>query len=204
MAVSLDKVKQLREETQAGIVECKNALDKADGDIAEAKKILRKKGLKLAEKKSGKQTNQGIIASYVHHNRRVGTLVEVQCQSDFVARNQEFVEFAQQVAMHVAAFDPSWVAPEDVPEADLKEEEAVLRSQAEREGKPAHIVDKIIEGRMKKFYQRYCLLNQAFLKDEEKTVGDVVRELVARVGENIRISRFIRFELQGLREDSSE
>jgi len=134
----------------------------------------------------------------------VGTLVEVQCQSDFVARNQEFVEFAQQVAMHVAAFDPSWVAPEDVPEADLKEEEAVLRSQAEREGKPAHIVDKIIEGRMKKFYQRYCLLNQAFLKDEEKTVGDVVRELVARVGENIRISRFIRFELQGLREDSSE
>jgi len=196
MTVPLENVKKLREETQASIIECKKALEETDGDLKEAKKILRKKGLEIAEKKSGIQTNQGIITSYVHHNRRVGTLVEIHCQSDFVARSQDFVSFCRNVAMHIAAFDPRWVSSTDVPETVIEEEESILRAQAENEGKPEHIVEKIVQGRLKKFYDRHCLLNQIFLKEEDKTAQDILQELIARVGENIIIHRFVRYELE--------
>jgi len=196
MTVSLEDVKKLREETQAKIIECKKALEETNGDLKEAKKILRKKGLEIAEKKSGIQTNQGIITSYIHHDGRMGTLVEIHCQSDFVARNQDFVDFCRNVAMHIAAFSPDWISPRDVPETAIKEEESVLRAQAENEKKPEHIVEKIIEGRLKKFYDRHCLLNQIFLKEEDKTVQNVLQELIARLGENIKIHRFIRYELE--------
>lgn len=196
MTVSLEDVKKLREETQAKIIECKKALEETNGDLREAKKILRKKGLEIAEKKSGIQTNQGIITSYIHHDGRMGTLVEIHCQSDFVARNQDFADFCRNVAMHIAAFSPDWISPRDVPETAIKEEESVLRAQAENEKKPEHIVEKIIEGRLKKFYDRHCLLNQIFLKEEDKTVQNVLQELIARLGENIKIHRFIRYELE--------
>ena len=196
MTVSLENVKKLREETQAKIIECKKALEETNGNLKEAKKILRKKGLEIAEKKSGIQTNQGIITSYIHHDGRMGALVEIHCQSDFVARNRDFVDFCGNVAMHIAAFSPDWISPKDVPETVIKEEESVLRVQAESERKPEHIVEKIIQGRLKKFYDRHCLLNQIFLKEEDKTVQDVLQELIARLGENMKIHRFIRYELE--------
>jgi len=195
MNIPIEKVKRLREKTGAGIINCKKALEEAKGDIDEAKKILRKRGVKIARKKNRKETNQGTIASYVHHNGNIGTLVEVHCQSDFVARNSEFQKFAKDIAMHIAAFDPQWLSPENVPASVIEEEKAIIRSQLEKENKPAPIMDKIVEGRMKKFYSGACLLSQPFLKDEEKTVKEHLQELIAKLGENIRIHRFVRYEL---------
>jgi elongation factor Ts len=196
MNIPIEKVKRLREETLAGVINCKKALEEAKGDIDEAKKILRKKGIKIAQKKSGKATNQGTIASYIHHNGNVGTLVEIRCQSDFAARNSEFQKFAKDIAMHIAAFDPQWLSPEDVPASVIAEEKAIIRSQLEKANKPAHIMDKIVEGKIKKFYSEVCLLSQPFLKDEEKTVKEHLQELIAKVGENIKIHRFVRYELR--------
>lgn len=197
MNVSFDKVKQLRAETLVGIVECKKALEESEGDIEKAKLLLRKKGMKIAEKKLEEATNQGLIASYMHHNARVGVLVEVQCQSDFVARNEEFQQFARDVAMHIAASSPKWIAQQDIPPKCLQEEEEVIQAEIKDDGKPAHIVDKIIQGKMKKFYESVCLLDQPYIKDEDKTVGDYLQQMVARLGENIKIKRFVRFELGG-------
>lgn len=195
MKISLEMVKRLREKTQAPVVECKSALEKTQGNLEEAEKILRKRGIEVAQKKSGRKVKEGVISSYIHHNGRVGVLVELNCETDFVARNQEFREFGKNIAMHIAAFSPRWVSPEDVPPQALREEKAILREQAEKEGKPPQIVEKIVEGRLKKFYTQKCLLSQPYFKDMEKTVKDVLQELISKVGENIKIGRFVRIEL---------
>ena len=195
MSISLDKVKKLREETLAGIVDCKKALEESKGDLEKAKIILRKKGVKIAQKKSTETTNQGLITSYIHHNGRVGSLVEIRCQSDFVAKNKEFQQFGKDIAMQVAASNPKWISPEEVPREKVEEEKQILVEEAKGEGKPSHIVDRIVQGRMKKFYERVCLLNQPYIKDEEKKVKDYLQQMIAKLGENIKIVRFIRFEL---------
>ena len=195
MSIALDKVKRLREETLAGVLECKKALEESNGNLEEAKKILRRRGIKIAQKKSGRITNQGVIVSYVHHNKRVGAMVEVHCESDFVAKNDEFQRFAKDLAMHVVAFDPKWIVPENVPAKVIEEEKSILESQAKKEGKPQQIIEKIVQGRIKKFYNQTCLLDQSFIKDEKRTVRDYLHEIVAKLGENVKIHRFIRYEL---------
>ncbi|MBA7679510.1 Elongation factor Ts [subsurface metagenome] len=196
MGMSVDKIKKLREETLAGVLNCKEALLEAKGDIAEAKKILRKRGIKIAEKKSGEKTARGIIVSYVHHNGKVGVLVEIHCQSDFVARNAEFQLFTKDIAMHIAAFDPQWISPEEIPTSVLEEEKGILTEEAKKEDRPQHILEKIVEGRLRKFYTRVCLLEQPFFKDDKKTVTDCLRELIGKVGENVKIERFVRYRLR--------
>jgi len=201
MDVSLEKIKRLRGETSAGILHCKEALQETRGDFEKAKKVLRKKGIEFAEMKSGKKTTQGKIASYVHHNGKMGALVEVHCQSDFVAKNSEFQEFSKNIAMHVVACNPQWNSPEDIPTEVIEEEKAVLKAQAEKEGKPDKIIDKIIEGRIRKFCARVCLLEQPFFRDDKKITRDYLQEFIAKVGENIEIYRFVRYELRGEIED---
>ncbi|TET45191.1 elongation factor Ts [Candidatus Aerophobetes bacterium] len=196
MGISVDKIKKLRQETLAGVLNCKEALLEAKGDIAEAKKILRKRGVKIAEKKSGEKTARGIIASYIHHNGKVGVLVEIHCQSDFVARNAEFQSFTKDIAMHIAAFDPQWISPEEIPTSVLEEEKDILTEEAKKEDRPQHILEKIVEGRLRKFYTRVCLLEQPFFKDDKKTVTDCLRELIGKVGENVKIERFVRYRLR--------
>ncbi|MFQ6067005.1 MAG: translation elongation factor Ts [bacterium] len=196
MEISLDKVRRLREETSAGILDCKKALVETKGNLEEAKRVLRRKGIEIARRKSGEKTAQGTINSYIHHNKRVGTLVEIHCQSDFVARNSEFQEFAKSIAMHIAACDPRWISAEEIPSKVLEEERAVLKARAEKEGKPSKIIDKIVEGRMKKFYSEACLLEQPFFKDEKKTVRQHLEEFIAKVGENVKIQRFVRYQLR--------
>ncbi len=196
MEVSLDKVRRLRGETLAGILDCKKALVETKGNLEEAKRILRRKGIEIARRKSGEKTAQGIIASYIHHNGRVGTLVEIHCQSDFVTKNSEFQEFAKSVAMHIAAFDPQWISAEEIPAKVLEEEKAILKVQAEKEGKPSKIIEKIVGGRMKKFYSEVCLLEQPFFKDEKKTVRQHLEEVIAKIGENVKIHRFVRYQLR--------
>jgi len=191
----LEKVKKLREETNAGVVDCKKALEESKGDLEKARLILRKKGAKIAQKKSGEVTNQWLITSYIHYNGRVGVLVQSHCQSDFVAKNEEFQQFVKNIAMQIAASNPKWVSQEDVPQEKIEEERKILTEQAKEEGKPSHIVEKIVEGRMKKFYEQVCLLNQPYIKDEEKTVKEYLQQMIAKLGENIRIARFVRFEL---------
>jgi elongation factor Ts len=201
MDVSLEKIKRLRGETSAGILHCKEALQETRGDFEKAKKVLRKKGIEIAEMKSGKKTTQGKIASYVHHNGKMGALVEVHCQSDFIAKNSEFQEFSKNIAMHVVACNPQWNSPEDIPAEVIEEEKAVLKAQVEKEGKPVKIMDKIIEGRIRKFYARVCLLEQPFFRDDKKITRDYLQEFIAKVGENIEIYRFVRYELRGEIED---
>lgn len=196
MNIALDKVKRLREETLAGILECKKALEESNGNLEEAKKILRRRGIKIAQKKSGKTTNQGVIVSYIHHNKRVGAMVEVHCQSDFVAKNNQLQQFAKDLAMHIVAFNPRWIAPENVPATVIEEEKSILKSQAKREEKPPQIVEKIVQGRIKKFYNQTCLLDQPFIKDEKRAIRDYLHEIITKLGENVKIHRFIRYELQ--------
>lgn len=197
MDVSLKEIKRLRGETSAGILHCKEALEETRGDFEKAKKVLRKKGIEIAKMKSGKKTTQGRIVSYVHYNGKMGALVEVHCQSDFVAKNSEFQEFSKNIAMHVAACNPQWNSPEDIPVEVIEEERAVLKAQTEKEGKSAKIIDKIIEGRIRKFYARVCLLEQPFFRDDKKITRDYLQEFIAKVGENIEIYRFVRYELRG-------
>jgi len=196
MGVALEKIKRLREETSAGILHCKKALEETSGDFEKAKKILRKKGIEIAEMKSGKKTAQGRITSYVHHNGKIGALVEIHCQSDFVAKNSQFQEFAKNIAMHVVAFDPRWNSSQDIPAEVIEEEKAILKVQAEKEGKPGKIIEKIVEGRIKKFYTRVCLLEQPFFRDDKKRVKEYLQEFIAKMGENIEIYRFVRYELR--------
>ena len=193
--ITASMVKELREKTGAGMMDCKKALAECDGDMDKALSFLREKGLAQAEKRAGRQTAEGIIDAYIHMGGRIGVLVEVNCETDFVARNDEFKEFAHDVALHVAASNPEYVHPEDVPEDVLAEERRVLEAQAKEEGKPEHIIPKIVEGRMGKFYERVCLLEQPFVKDPDRKVAEVLKEKIALIGENIRISRFVRFEV---------
>jgi elongation factor Ts len=195
MEISASQVKELRGRTGVGIMDCKAALAEAKGDVAEAEKILRKKGLSKAAKKAGRSTGEGVVGSYIHAGGKIGVLVEVNCETDFVARTEQFQGLVKDIAMHVAASSPRYVSREEVSEADLEGEKEIYRAQAAREGKPEKIVEKIVEGRMNKFYEEVCLLEQPFVKDPDRKVQDLVTEMVATLGENIQVSRFARFAL---------
>lgn len=195
MAVTAEMVKALREKTGAGMMDCKRALQETGADMEKAVEYLREKGLAAASKRAGRTAAEGIIESYIHLGSKLGVLVEVNCETDFVARTDEFREFAKDVAMQVAAANPLYLAKEDVPEDVLAKEKEILRVQALNEGKPEKVVDKIVEGRLAKYYSENCLLEQPFIKDPDKKVRDLLTEKMARIGENMIIRRFVRFRL---------
>ncbi|MBO5147995.1 MAG: translation elongation factor Ts [Clostridia bacterium] len=194
MGISLEMIKELRERTSAGINDCKKALAETNGDIDKAADFLREKGLAAAAKKAGRIASEGIVESYIHAGGRIGVLLEVNCETDFVAKNEVFRNFVKDVAMHIAAVNPLYISKEDVPAEDIEKERAVLRAQALNEGKPEKIVDKMVEGRIAKFYENYCLLEQPFVKDNDKKVVDILNGLIATIGEKITVRRFVRYE----------
>lgn len=195
MAISAQMVKELRDKTDAGMMDCKKALSETDGDMEKAIAYLREKGLAKAAKKAGRATSEGLIGHYIHGNGKIAVLVEVKCETDFVARSDKFKEFAHDVSMQIAAASPIAVRPEDVPAELLEKEKAIFKAQAMEEGKPEAIAEKITEGRVKKFYKEACLLEQPFIKDDKKTIQDLLNDLVAVLGENIQIGRFVRMAL---------
>jgi elongation factor Ts len=188
-------VKELRERTGAGMMDCKKALVETKGDLDKAITFLREKGLASAAKKAGRAANDGRIHSYIHGNGKVGVLVEVNCETDFVARTDDFLAFVNDVAMHIAAANPRYLTKEVVPAADVEKEKAILRTQAEGSNKPAAVIEKMVEGRLSKFFEEMCLLQQRFVKDPDKTIEALVKEQIAKLGENISIKRFVRFQL---------
>jgi elongation factor Ts len=188
-------VKDLRELTGVGMMECKRALVEAKGDIGDAEVLLRKWGIASAGKKSARTTKQGLIGSYIHHGGQLGVMVEVNCESDFVARTDDFKELVHDVAMHIAAADPRFIRKEDVPADVLDKEKEIARARAVLEGKPEKILDKIVEGRIAKFYEEVCLLDQPFVKEATLTVGQLVKTKIAKLGENMTIARFVRLKV---------
>lgn len=194
-AVSAALVKELREKTGAGMLDCKKALEEANGDIAKASELLREKGLAAAANKAGRVATEGLVESYIHAGGRIGVLVEVNCETDFVAKTDQFRDFVKDIAMQIAAANPLYVRRDEVPQEALDKEREILKNQALNEGKPAHIVEKMVEGRMSKYYEEVCLMEQSFIKDPDKTIETLLKEKVATIGENISIRRFVRFEL---------
>ncbi|MHB9146747.1 MAG: translation elongation factor Ts [Symbiobacteriia bacterium] len=188
-------VKELREKTGAGMMDCKKALGETNGDMQQAIDLLREKGLAAAAKKASRVASEGIVDAYIHGGGRVGVLVEVNCETDFVARNEDFRAFVHDVALQVAALKPQYVGREEVPADVIAHEREVLKAQALQEGKPAHIVDKMVEGRLEKFYKETCLLEQPFVKDQDTTLQQVLNALVAKIGEKVSVRRFARFEM---------
>ena len=188
-------VKELRDQTGSGMMDCKKALVETDGDVAKALEFLRKKGLARAQKRAGRTTSEGIIYSYIHAGSKLGVLVEVNCESDFVAKTDDFIEFAKNVAMHIAATNPAGLNPEDIPDEVVERERAIYRAQALEQGKPENIVDKIVEGQVQKFYKDSCLLSQPYIRDPKKSVAEMTTEAIGKIGENIQIKRFVRFQL---------
>jgi elongation factor Ts len=195
MTISAGLVKELRERTGIGMMECKKALEESNGDIENAITVLRKKGHARAKDKMGRQAKEGSIGSYIHLNGKIGVLVEVNCESDFVARNEEFQELVKNIALHIAAADPQYVSSEDVPQEVLEEEKEIIREQFKDSGKPAEIIEKIVQGKLSKFYQEACLLDQLYIKDDKMAVKELVTAFIAKFGEKVVISRFARFEL---------
>ncbi len=193
--MDLEKIRELRERTGAGIVECKNALTEAEGDLDKAVDILRKKGLALAAKKVGRITKEGIIDAYIHPGDRLGVLLEVNCETDFVARTQEFKRFVRDIALQIAASEPMVVNREELSHDVIEREKEIYRSLVQDLKKPAEIVEKIVDGKLEKFYTDVCLLEQPFVKIPEKTVGEYIKEQIAKFGENIVVRRFVRFRL---------
>lgn len=199
MAITTEEVKKLRQETGVGIMDCKRALQEADGDMEKAKQALREQGMEMSEGKL--KSGEGRVGSYIHHDGKVGVLVEVKCQTDFTANSEEFREFVNSVALQVAAAAPEYVSREDVPEDVIEEEKEIYRNQAEQEGKPEHVIEDIIEGKMDKYYGEICLMEQESVKDTDKTIEELMGELSAKVNEDIVISRFARFDVS---DDSEE
>src|SRR5664280_3707866 len=193
--ITASLVKALRERTGAGMMECKSALVEAKGDLAEAEVVLRKRGIASAGKKASRATKQGLIGSYIHHGGQLGVMVEVNCESDFVARTDVFIELVHDIAMHIAAADPRYIRKEDVPADVLDKEKEIARARAVLEGKPEKILDKIVDGRIAKFYEEVCLLDQPFVKEATLTVGQLVKTKIAKLGENISVARFVRFKV---------
>jgi len=188
-------VKELRAATGSGIMDCKKVLAEADGDMDKAIDLLRKKGLAKAAKRAGRSTSEGIIYSYIHTGAKLGVLLEVNCESDFVAKTENFEKFAKDIAMHIAAANPAGLVPEDVDQSVIEKEREIYRAQMLEEGKPENIIDKIVDGKVEKFYKEVCLLSQPYIKDPQKTVEDVLKETIATIGENIQIKRFARFQI---------
>ena len=195
MAITAKLVSDLRSRTGAGIMDCKKALTETNGNIDEAIQKLREQGLKASEVKGGRATEEGLIISYIHPGSRVGTLVELNCETDFVARTEQFQALGKEIAMQVAAAKPKYLKPEDVPAEDLEAEKSILKAQAEQEGKPAHIADRIVEGRISKFYSETCLLQQAYIRDTDQTIETLVKDAIAQLGENIVVKRFVLYVL---------
>jgi elongation factor Ts len=195
MGISAEMVRKLREETGAGMMECKGALVEANGDSDAAREILRKKGLAAAAKKASRAASEGLIGSYVHPGSQIGVLVEVNCETDFVAKTPEFQALAKDIAMHIAAADPRYLRKEDVPTEVLEKEKEIYRAQAAAQGKPANVQEKIAEGKLKDYYTQFCLLEQPFVKDQKLSVGQLVQERIAIIKENIVVRRFARFRV---------
>ncbi|MEJ2729446.1 MAG: translation elongation factor Ts [Deltaproteobacteria bacterium] len=193
--ISAEMVKQLREKTGAGMMDCKNALSEVDGDIEKAIELLRKKGLATAQKRAGRALSEGIIQSYIHMTGKLGVLVEVNCETDFVAKNDDFQEFTKNLAMHIAATNPLGITPEDIPQEVIEKEKEIYRAQALDMGKPENVIDKIVEGKLNKFYQESCLLNQPYVRDTDITIADLLNQMIAKIGENISIKRFVRYQI---------
>ena len=195
MEITAKMVRELRARTSAGIMDCKKALTETNGDLDAAIQLLREKGLKASELKGGRTTSEGVIASYIHPGSRIGVLVEVNCETDFVARTEQFQQLTKEIAMQVAAAKPKYVSEEDVPAGVLESEKEILRRQTLDEGKPEHIVDKIVDGRMSKFYAEACLLEQPYIREMDKTVKQLIQDAIAQLGENIVVKRFSLFVL---------
>jgi elongation factor Ts len=193
--ITAQDVRELRDKTGAGVLACKKALEEVEGDMEEAIALLRKKGEEIATKRVGRSTSAGIIYSYIHAGDQVGVMVEVNCESDFVARNEDFRRFAKDVAMQITAMNPRWVSREDVPGDAMAREREILLEQARAEGKPEHIIEKMVEGRLNKFYETYCLLDQPFIRDDSVTIQSLLTDLIARSGENIMVRRFCRYQV---------
>ncbi len=194
MSISAAQVKELRERTGAGMLDCKNALVKTNGDIEKAIVLLREKGLSKAAKKAGRIAAEGLVDSYIHGGR-IGVLIEVNSETDFVSKTDEFKEFVRDMAMQVAAYSPKYVSKEDVPEAEVEKEREILKHQVINEGKPEHIAEKIVEGKLGKFYEQICLLEQPFIREPGIKVQDLLNEKISKIGENIKIRRFVRYEV---------
>ncbi len=193
--ISAAMVKQLREKTGAGMMDCKSALSEVGGDMEKAIEFLRKKGLATAQKRAGRAMTEGTIQSYIHMNAKLGVLVEVNCETDFVAKNDDFQVFAKNIAMHIAASNPLGITPEDISQEVIEKEKEIYRAQALDMGKPEKVLDKIVDGKLKKFYQDNCLMNQPYVRNPEITIADLLNELIAKIGENISIKRFVRYQI---------
>lgn len=195
MEISAQMVKELRERTGAGMMDCKNALTEAEGNFEKAVEILRKKGLAKAAKKAGRATNEGLVISYIHHNGKIGVLVELNCETDFVARTDEFKQLGNKIAMHIAAMSPRWVTREEVPSDIIDKEREIYRDQLKDSGKPSNVIEKIIEGKLESFYQENCLLEQKYALDQTVTIKELIQQAIAKIGENIQVSRFVRMQV---------
>ncbi len=193
--ITAQMVKQLREKTGAGFMECKRALTEANGDMAKAEVLLRTWGAAVAQKKASRDTREGLVGSYIHAGGRLGVLVEVNCESDFVARTDDFKQLVHDISMQIAANDPRYIRKEDVTPEEIEREQGIQRERARQEGKPEKVLDKIVEGRMAKFYEEICLLEQPFVKDTTVTIGQLITAMIAKVGENITVGRFVRFKV---------
>jgi len=188
-------VKQLRDKTAAGMMDCKQALTECDGDMDKAIDFLRKKGLATAQKRAGRAMTEGTIQSYIHMGGKLGVLVEVNCETDFVAKNEDFIAFAKNLAMHIAASNPLGIQSSDIPEELVNREREIYRAQALEMGKPETVIDKIVEGKLEKFYKDSCLLKQPYVRDPDITIADLLNDLIAKIGENISVKRFVRFQI---------
>jgi elongation factor Ts len=193
--ISAAMVKQLREKTGAGMMDCKNALSEVEGDIEKAIELLRKKGLATAQKRAGRALSEGMIQSYIHMTGKLGVLVEVNCETDFVAKNEDFQEFTKNIAMHIAATNPLGITPEDISQEIIEKEKEIYRAQALDMGKPENVIDKIVEGKLNKFYEESCLLNQPYVRDTDISIADLLNQMIAKIGENISIKRFVRYQI---------
>jgi elongation factor Ts len=195
MEISAERVKELRQRTGIGVMECKEALAECEGDIERAIAVLRKKGAARAQAKMNREASQGLVHAYIHLEGKLGVLVEVNCESDFVARNAEFKELAKNIAMQIAAANPRFVSSADIPAAELEQEKEIIRGQLQDTKKPPQIIEKIVEGKLKKYYQEVCLLDQPYIRDDKQTIQQIIASTIAKFGENIKVRRFARFEL---------
>ena len=195
MEITAKMVSELRSRTGAGIMDCKKALSETNGNIDQAIQLMREQGLRASEVKAGRATKEGLIISYIHPGSRVGTLVELNCETDFVARTEQFQQLAKDIAMQVAAAKPKYLSVDDVPPEDIEAEKAILKAQAQQEGKPEHIADRIVEGRISKFYSETCLLQQPYIRDTDQTIETLVKDTIAQLGENIVVKRFVLYVL---------
>ncbi len=195
MAVDANLVMELRKKTGAGIMDCKKALMESGGDMEKAIEYLRKKGVASAQKRSGREAKEGVVDAYIHPGNRIGVLVEVNCETDFVANTDDFRQFVKNVAMQIAAASPLVVSREELPTETIEKEREIYRQQMKESGKPDHIIDKIVEGKLEKYFQEVCLLEQSYIRDPEKTIRDLLTEVIAKIGENIVIRRFVRYQL---------